>query len=61
MMNGHLMSHGIYAISVPAARRQEFNSSMVEFFRTREGTGMFQFFASCRAEADRGVLPEDDG
>ncbi len=61
MMNGHLMSHGIDAISVPAARRQEFNSSMVEFFRTREGTGMFQFLASCRAEADRGVLPEDDG
>jgi Fic family protein len=61
MMNGHLMSHGIDAISVPAARRQEFNSSMVEFFRTREGTGMFRFLASCRAEADRGVLPGDNG
>ncbi len=61
MMNGHLMSQGIDAISVPAARRQEFNSSMVEFFRTREGTGMFRFLASCRAEADRGVLPGDNG
>ncbi len=60
MMNGYLMSHGIDAISVPAARRQEFNSSMVEFFRTREGTGMFRFLASCRAEADRGVLPGGD-
>ncbi len=60
MMNGHLMSHGIDAISVPAARRQEFNSSMVEFFRTREGTGMFRFLASCRAEADQGVLPGGD-
>ncbi len=57
MMNGHLMSHGFDAISVPAARRQEFNSTMVEFFMTREGTGMFRFLASCRTEADRGVLP----
>ncbi len=61
MMNGHLMSQGIDAISVPAARRQEFNSGMVEFFRTREGTGMFRFLASCRAEADRGVLPGENG
>ena len=60
MMNGHLMSHGFDAISVPAARRQEFNSTMVEFFMTRKGTGMFRFLASCRAEADRGVLPRDN-
>jgi Fic family protein len=58
MMNGHLMSHGFDAISVPAARRQEFNTSMVEFFVTKDGTGMFRFLASCRAEADRGVLPD---
>jgi len=58
--NELLMSHGFDAISVPAARRQEFNSTMVEFFMTREGTGMFRFLASCRAEADRGVLPRDD-
>jgi hypothetical protein len=31
MMNGHLMSHGTDAISVPAARRLEFNTSMVDF------------------------------
>lgn len=60
MMNGHLMSHGFDAISVPATRRQEFNASMVEFFTTRDGTGMFRFLASCRAEADRGVLPGDN-
>ena len=59
MMNGHLMSRGFDAISVPAARRQEFNTSMVEFFTTKDGTGMFRFLASCRAEADRGVLPGD--
>jgi prophage maintenance system killer protein len=57
MMNGHLMSHGFDAISVPAARRQEFNSRMVEFFLTKEGTEMFRFLASCRADADQGILP----
>lgn len=60
MMNGHLMSHGFDAISVPAARRQEFNSGMVEFFMTKEGTGIFRFLASCRAEADQGILPQDN-
>lgn len=60
MMNGHLMSHGFDAISVPAARRHEFNASMVEFFTTKDGTGMFGFLVSCRAEADRGILPGDD-
>jgi Fic family protein len=60
MMNGHLMSHGFDAISVPAARRHEFNAGMVEFFTTKDGTGMFRFLVSCRAEADRGVLPGDD-
>jgi Fic family protein len=60
MMNGHLMSNGFDAISIPAARRQEFNASMVEFYTTKDGTGMFRFLASCRAEADRGVLPGDN-
>lgn len=60
MMNGHLMSHGFDAISVPASRRQEFNSGMVEFFITKNGTAMFRFLASRRAEADRGVIPGDN-
>ena len=42
MMNGHLMSHGFDAISVPAARRQVFNTSMAEFCLTKDGTGMFR-------------------
>lgn len=50
MMNGHLMSHGIDAISVPAARRLEFNAAMVDFYRTREATGMFSFLASCHPD-----------
>ncbi len=51
LANGWLMSHGIDAISVPAARRQEFNTEMVEFFRYRDGTRMFEFLASCWEEA----------
>jgi Fic family protein len=61
MMNGYLMSHAFDAISVPAARRQEFNASMVEFYSTKDGAGMFRFLVSCRMESDRGVLPGDNG
>jgi Fic family protein len=57
MMNGHLISHGMDAISIPAARRQEFNSLMVDFFTAKDGTGMFRFLVSCRLAADEGVLP----
>ncbi len=35
MMNGVLMSHGIDAISVPAAKAQEFNEKMVRFISRR--------------------------
>ena len=59
MMNGNLMSHGFDEISGSAARRHEFNADMVEFFTTKDGTGMFRFLVSCRTEADRGVLPGD--
>ena len=51
MMNGHLMSHGIDAISVPAARKQEFNTEMVDFYWRKDGTRMFRFLASCWADA----------
>lgn len=47
LMNGWLMSHGIDAISIPAARRLEFNKEMVGFFRFRDGTAMFRFLATC--------------
>jgi hypothetical protein len=41
MMNGVLMSHGIDAISVPAAKAQEFNEKMVRFYlsKRRHGDG----------------------
>jgi len=47
MMNGLLMSQGIDAISVPAARAQEFNSKMVDFYITREATEMMKFVVDC--------------
>ena len=51
MMNGHLMAHGIDAISVPAARKQEFNTEMIDFYWQRDGTRMFRFLASCWEDA----------
>lgn len=50
MMNGHLMMHGIDAISVPAARRQEFNSEMVHFYLERDATRMLSFLLSCHPQ-----------
>lgn len=51
MMNGVLMSHGIDAISVPAARAHEFNEKMVDFYQTRDGTDMIAFLAECHPDA----------
>ncbi len=55
MMNGHLMTHGFDAISIPAARRLEFNTNMVDFYRTRDATGMFAFLASCHPDREPGA------
>lgn len=52
MMNGHLMSGGLDAISIPAARGSEFNTRMVDFFRTRDGTDMLVFLAGCHPDAE---------
>lgn len=50
MMIGVLMSHGIEAISVPAARAQEFNELMVAFYETKDATSMFRFLTSCHPD-----------
>ena len=50
MMNGVLMSNGVDAISVPAAKAQEFNTKMVQFYLTRDATEMMAFLASCHPE-----------
>jgi hypothetical protein len=51
MMNGILMSHGIDAISVPAARAQEFNEKMVRFYLLKDATEMMAFLAGCHPES----------
>jgi Fic family protein len=47
MMNGILMSAGIDAISVPAAKVQEFNEKMVRFYLIKYATEMMEFMVGC--------------
>jgi len=47
MMNGILMSAGIDAISVPAAKVQEFNEKMVRFYLIKDATEMMEFMVGC--------------
>lgn len=56
MMNGVLLSHGIDAISVPAAKAQEFNEKMVRFYPSKDATEMMAFLAGCHPEAEI-ILP----
>jgi hypothetical protein len=51
MMNGVLMSHGIDAISVPAAKAQEFNEKMVRFYLSKDASEMMVFLAGCHPDA----------
>jgi Fic family protein len=53
LMNGHLMSHSIDAISVPARRAREFNTLMVEFYRFKDASRMFAFLTDCHPDADQ--------
>lgn len=53
MMNGILMSSGIDAISVPAAKAQEFNEKMVRFYLTRDATEMMAFLVDCHPAAEQ--------
>lgn len=53
MMNGILMSFGIDAISVPAARANEFNEKMVHFYLSKDATEMIQFLTSCHPDYER--------
>lgn len=48
MMNGWLMTHGYLAISIPAARAQEFNEKMVRFYKMKDGTEMMTFLLDCQ-------------
>ena len=51
MMNGVLMSAGIDAISIPAAKAQDFNEKMVRFYTTKDATEMMAFLVACHPEA----------
>lgn len=51
MMNGVLMSNGIDAISIPAAKAQEFNEAMVRFYLTKNATEMMAFLVNCHPDA----------
>ena len=51
MMNGILMSAGIDAISVPAAKAQEFNENMVRFYLEMDATEMMAFLVGCHPDA----------
>jgi Fic family protein len=57
LMNGHLMSRGVDAISVPARRAREFNTLMVDFYRLRSGTRMVAFLTDCHPDADQLMTP----
>lgn len=50
MMNGILMSAGIDAISVPAAKREQFNEKMVRFYVNKDATEMMQFLVACHPD-----------
>lgn len=52
MMNGVLMSAGIDAISVPAAKAQEFNEKMVRFYLSKNATEMMDFLLDCHPDAE---------
>jgi len=51
MMNGILMSAGIDAISVPAAKVQPFNENMVRFYLQKDATEMMAFLVDCHPDA----------
>lgn len=61
IMNGILMSAGIDAISVPAARAQEFNEKIVRFYVSREVDEMMEFLATCHPEAATRTSPRRSG
>jgi hypothetical protein len=51
MMNGILMSVRIDAMSLSAARAQEFTKNMVRFYVNKDATEMMAFLAACHPEA----------
>jgi len=42
--------NGIDAISIPAAKVQEFNENMVHFYSSKDASRMMAFLAACHPE-----------
>lgn len=47
MMSGELMTHGFDVVSVPFARKFEFNAALDELFTTDDATSLMNFLISC--------------
>lgn len=47
VMNYLLMNNGYYYLTVPAEKKEEFNSGMVDFYNTRNADGMIRFMRDC--------------
>lgn len=59
MMNGLLLSEGYPAINLPAKRQLEFNSLMLEFYQTGQGSPMNHFLRSCLDERTIKIMKEE--
>ena len=53
MMNGELLATGHDAITVPAKKRQEFNTKMIKFYDTADASEIVHFLSRC--SIDRGL------
>lgn len=47
MMSGYLMANGFDAVSVPVARRIEFNQALDHLFIHDDGTQLMAFLTEC--------------
>ena len=48
LMNGLLLQSGQDILSIPAAKRQEFNEKMINFYESAEVTEMMAFLSHCQ-------------
>lgn len=48
LMNGLLLESGQDILSIPAAKRQEFNEKMIRFYESAEATEMIAFLSRCQ-------------
>lgn len=57
MMNGILMSPGVDAISIPAARAGEFNEKMTSFYVAKDASEMMAMLWSCHPASKAAASP----